>query len=135
MKEYKFKEEIKIVNNQKHEVIIPEKHSTIDALILKTINLNAWDDWANIPNWHTLCKVLKKGEKDWETLYDGSTRGFKINDIIVRSLGIYNVLYLLENRKVRNNIFKKEQIKELENRIKKDTKRLQILKGDKNEKK
>lgn len=131
MKEYKFKEEIKIVNNQKHEVIIPEKHSTIDALILKTIDLNAWDDWANITNWHTLCMVLRKGEKVWETLYDGSTREFKINGVYIGHTGIFNILFQLESEKVKNRYEKKAEIKELEDRIKKDTKRLQILKTPK----
>lgn len=127
MKEYNISEKIKKVNNEKHIVVIPEKHSNIKALILETRDLNAWDDWANITNYHTLCMVLKKGEKEWETLHDGSTHTFKINGVYAKGVGILNVLFLLETEKVRNNFIKKTEITNLKNRIKKDSKRLKKL--------
>lgn len=127
MKEYKYKESKRKINGIKHDVIIPEKHSTIQALILETKDLNAWDDYANITRWHTLCMVLKKDEKEWETIYDGSTRGFNINDKSLGGSGIFPALLQLEKKFIREREYKKEEIKEIKDRMKKDVKRLKEL--------
>lgn len=127
MKEYNYKEKILTINKVKHEVILPENHSTIDALFCKTINLNADDDWANITHWHTLCMVRRKGKREWEKLFSGDTRDFKINGLSIGNSGIFTILFQLENEDVRNDIIKKARIKELKDRIKKDTKRLKEL--------
>jgi hypothetical protein len=127
MKEYTYKEKILTINKVKHKVIFPENHSSIDALFYKVVDLNAWDDYANITNWHTLCMVLRKGKKEWEKIYEGSTRNFKINGKIIGTCGIFNLLFQLENEKVRNEIKKKAEIKELKDRIKTDTQRLKTL--------
>lgn len=127
MKEYKYKEVKKIVCGKKHTVIIPEKHSRIDKLVFETIDLNAWDSYANLTNYHTTCLILKKGEKEWETLYQGLTRKFKINGEYVGGIGIYNILFQLETERVRNNFIKKAEIKELKDKIKRDSQRLKEL--------
>ena len=131
MKNYTYKETTRIINKQKHTAIIPDKHSTIDALILETKDLNAWDSWANITRYHTLCLILRKGERKWETIYDGPTHSFAVNGTYLGNVGIYSVLFQLENEKTRNSYRKKAEIKELKDRIKKDTKRLQKLQGKK----
>ena len=129
MKKYEYKEKILTINKEKHHVILPENHSGIDALFYKVVDLNAWDEWANITNWQTICMVLRKGKKEWEKIYSGTTRNFNINGVRLGSCGIFNVLFQLENEDVRNDIIKKTEIKELKERIKRDTKRLKELIG------
>jgi hypothetical protein len=127
MKEYIYKEKIVTINKVKQKVIFPENHSGIDALFYKVVDLNAWDDWANITNWHTLCMILEKDKKKWKTIFNGSTRDFRINGLSIGNSGIFTILFQLEDEKIRNNFLKKAKIKELKNRIKEDTKRLQLL--------
>lgn len=107
MKEYKYTEVKRIINGKKYNVIIPEKHSTIDALLYEVKDLNAWDQWANISNYHTLCMVLRKGEKRWENLYNGSSSYFELNGINMKNKGIYHVLVQLEKKEIRDRIIKK----------------------------
>lgn len=129
MKEYKYTKEERTVNGKKYNVIIPDKHSTIDALIFETEDLNAWDSYANITRYRTICLTLRKGEKEWETLYDGPTRLFKLNGDYIGIYGIFNLLFQLESEKVRERITKREKIKELKDRISRDSKRLKELGG------
>ncbi len=131
MKYYKFVEKNSVIKGHIHKVIIPEKHSTIDAMVLETKDLNAWDSWANITRYHTICLVKNKGENKWDTLYDGLTSSFSVNGIFPENTGVNHILFLLEKESVRNRITKRQRIKELKNRIKKDTwelKEIQVLK-------
>ena len=127
MKEYNYKEKKRIVKNKKYNAIIPDEHSTISALIFETKDLNAWDDYANITNYHTLCMIQKKGKREWEVLYDGATREFKLNGVHLGCAGIFSVLYQLETQKVRHDLHRKAEIKQLKDRIKKDSRTLKIL--------
>jgi hypothetical protein len=71
--------------------------------------------------------ILEKDKKKWKTIFDGSTRDFRINGLSIGNSGIFTILFQLEDEKIRNNFLKKAKIKELKNRIKEDTKRLQLL--------
>lgn len=127
MKEYKYKKEKRIIKHKEYNVIVPDKHSTIKALVFETKDLNADDDWANITRYYTLCMILEKGESEWVTLYDGVSRSFTINGKNIFGHGIYNLLFQLESDKVRKRIFIKAEIERLEYSITRDSIRLKEL--------
>ena len=127
MKTYKYKQTKRKINGIKHTVIIPEKHTVIQALVLETIDLNAWDDYANITCYHTTCLILEKNSKDWKTIYNGLTESFKIDNNKMYSHGYFLVLFELETEKFKQKYYKKEKIKLLKHNIKKYTSELKEL--------
>lgn len=126
IKEYKYIEKRETFKKVTHTVLYPKNHSTIQALVFNVVDLNWGDDWANITNWHTLCMVLRKGETEWKTLFDGKSREFKINnDYIGHS--VFEVLFQLEKEHIRTRLLKNAEIRTLKKRIKEDTKYLKEL--------
>jgi hypothetical protein len=105
------------IDDKTYTAHYPANHSNIDGIILETWDDNADDrPWANITRYMTICYVLRKGEKDWEKIYEDETCKFKINDMRVGH-NLKNVLYALEDESVRRKIDKEDRIERLKESI------------------
>jgi hypothetical protein len=128
-KEYKYTEKSVQIKGKKYNGIFPEKHSVIDGLIFEVVDENADDTWANIPDYHTFCAIKRKGEKKWEIIFEGKSYDFEVNGIKLGTMnGIYDALFELEDKNIRDKTILDNEIVFLKKRIKEDTKRLKELK-------
>ena len=128
MKEYKLDKKTVRINGQSYEGHFPEAHSKVKGVVYRVTNLNAWDKYANIANWHTTCFVLWKDREKWERIYDGPQEDFEINNQTVRTAaGLYEILFMLESERVRNGVLRKKEVADLRRERKKIDKKLEEL--------
>ena len=129
-KTYTGSEEEVTLDGEKYSAYFPKNHSRVKGIVLHSYNANAWDTWANIPDYRTICHVLWKGSKEWKKEYEGRSRDFDIRgeEINVGAFdGIYPILFGLESDEVKDEFLKKHEIRCLKERIKSDSKRLEEL--------
>jgi len=127
-KDYHFSEKIVKIGGDSYRAVFPDKHSTIQGIILHTYDQNANDSWANIRDYQTACYILWKGSTKWQKEYEGKTRDFKIRGKEIQAdLGDYLVVFALENEKIIEKHNKKYEIQDLKREIKEKQKRLEEL--------
>jgi hypothetical protein len=115
------------IEKEWYEVYYPKSHTTIDAIIYKTWDANAWDDCASIEKWQAICFIRKKNSKKLEKLYQGPLYDFAIEGENINKRGINHVCFLLETAATRKRIEKSAKISFLKKEKKKIEKELREL--------
>jgi len=114
MKSYETKEKEVNVGGRNYTASFPAGHSTLKGIIYRCWDANAHDSYANILNYHTNYFVLRKGRKEWEQVYSGSSGQFDVNNIhLGRESGLFHVLFAFEADRVREEIFLRNEYKYL----------------------
>jgi len=121
---------------EEYGAFFPERHSVLQGIIFDTRDVNDMRNMGGaIPQYHTKCFILEKGEEEWENYFEGPVRNFSIGDLQGNiGCGLFHILVQFESDEVKGKIFKKNQIKKFQGRIKenslklrKDVKRLKGL--------
>lgn len=128
IKHYSYSEEKIRLEGREYSAIFPKEHSRIKGIAVHSFNANAWDAWANIPDYRTICYVLWQGQKDWKKEYEGKSDKFAINSRKLGAFeGLYTLLFDLESCEVRKDFLKKQEVRDLKKEIKEKSRRLEEL--------
>jgi hypothetical protein len=127
--EYEYEDKDVKLEGRTYTAHFLKEHSTLEAFIRYSENINAYDAWANHPEYVRSFFIKKKG-KDWKRISQEDV-GRAIGRINVDNAGIFEILLGFENEIVKKEFKLKkdlERLDELKKECKAQEKKLKKLK-------
>jgi len=102
-----------LIENRTYEAFFPEKHSAIEGIVCESKDRNYHDVFAIQPDFHTTCYIKEKGADEWNLLYQGPSRKFKIDGERIENKELFSILLALESPEIKNEYHKMKQAESL----------------------